>query len=202
MNTYRTENTDLSTIAAACTAALRAPGAVLLVPTETVYGLVCDWRDAAARNRIYELKQRAYGKPLAMFAADRAMLDTSGVVLDEPTEKVFNAFCPGPITMIVGGPDEQTVGFRIPDHPLVLEILRQYGKPLASTSANRSGEPNALTAAEALAMLDGEPDIVVDEGAISSQAQASTVVQIKENSWNILRPGPVSEAQILAVIKA
>jgi L-threonylcarbamoyladenylate synthase len=202
MDIYQTTEAETETIAATCAQALSIPGAVLLIPTETVYGLVCDWRDEVARNRIYELKQRDFGKPLAMFASDRAMLEAAGVNFNETAEKIFEAFCPGPITMIVDGAENQTIGFRIPDHPLVLEILKQYGKPLASTSANRSGEPNALSVSEALGMLDGYPEVVVDEGAISAQAQASTVIQIKETCWNILRPGPVTEAQILAVIKA
>lgn len=202
MDVYKITGNGLKNAAAACVAALRQPGSVLLVPTETVYGLVCDWHDDFARNRIYELKQRDFGKPLAMFASGRAMLEDAGVVLNATARQIFDAFCPGPVTMIVDGNDGQTTGFRIPDHQLVLEILRQYGKPLASTSANRSGEPNALSVSGALTMLDGKPDIAVDEGEISSQAQASTVLKIKGKSWNILRPGPVTEAQILAVIKA
>ena len=202
MDTLQTKNNQINFIAATCAKSLMSPGAVLLVPTETVYGLVCDWQDEVARNRMYELKQRDYGKPLAMFVANREMLELSGINLNPIAEKLFNAFCPGPITLIIDGPEGETIGFRIPDHPLVLELLKQYSRPLASTSANRSGERNALSVPQALAMLDGAPEIAVDEGSISAQAQASTVIQIKENSWNILRPGPVSEAQILAVIKA
>lgn len=202
MISFNTEKSSTTDIATACAETLKTAGSVLLVPTETVYGLVCDWDDESGRNRIYELKQRDYGKPLAMFALNRVMIEDAGAIFSPMAEKIFNAFCPGPITMIVDGRDGVPVGFRIPDHPLILELLAQYGRPLASTSANRSGEPNALTVQDAVTMLDGSPDISVDAGAIPPDSQASTVLQIKGDNWNILRPGPVTEADILEVIKA
>ena len=202
MKSFNTDNSSTTDIVAACAETLKTPGTVLLVPTETVYGLVCDWEDDAGRNHIYELKQRDYGKPLAMFALNREMIESAGAIFSPVAEKIFNAFCPGPITMIVDGKDSVPVGVRIPDHPLILELLKQYGRPLASTSANRSGEPNALTVGDAVAMLDGTPDIAVDAGEIPPESQASTVLQIKGDNWNILRPGPVTEANILEVIKA
>lgn len=181
----------------AALAALAKPGAVVLTPTETVYGLVCDWEDAAARERIYQLKGRDHGKPLAMFALDAAMAERFGVRLNAAARRLLEMFAPGPITVIAPGAEAYpTVGVRIPDHPLVLELLRRYGRALASTSANASGRPNVLCMADALAELQGPVDLAVDGGRLPENAAASTVIDATVEPVRILRPGPVSEAEI------
>ena len=87
-----------------------------------------------------------------------------------------------------------TFGFRIPDHPFILKLLKTYGKPLASTSANLSGVPAALSVADALKTIDGTPEVVVDAGVLPSDSKASTVILVNADStWKILRPGPVTE---------
>ena len=176
---------------------LQQPGSVLLVPTETVYGLVCDWHDTAARQRIYQLKAREAAKPLAMFAASAEMAAEHGAALNPEAIKLLDAFAPGPITVIAPGSGEySTIGVRIPDHEFVLELLRRYNRPLASTSANASGMPNALTVAEATAQLQGEVDLVIDGGALPDNAAASTVVSVCETPCRILRQGPISAEAI------
>ena len=183
-----------------CAATLHQPGAVALVPTETVYGLVCRWDDHAAVERIYNLKDRSENKPLALFVAAPEQLTRLGVDLPENAIKLATACCPGPITIIIPGQEGKTVGFRIPDHPLILQLLRRIGFPLASTSANRSGRPNARTVDQALAELVGAPDAVVDAGALPETAQASTVVDLSHGDWRILREGPISAAAIKAIL--
>lgn len=181
--------------------ALARPGAVILIPTETVYGLVCDWEDAAGRERIYQLKGRDHGKPLAMFAADAAMAERFGVRLNAAARRLLERFAPGPITVIAPGSGAlATVGLRIPDHPFVLELLRSYGRPLASTSANASGRPNVLCVADALTELTGPVDLAIDGGRRPEDAAASTVIDATVEPVRILRPGPVSEAEIRACL--
>jgi L-threonylcarbamoyladenylate synthase len=191
----------LDEIVTSCLAALKKPGTVLLVPTETVYGLICRWDDKAGIDKIYELKGRERGKPLAMFADSVGMLHRSGIKLCSGAVKLTSTYCPGPITIVSPGPKDETVGFRIPDYPFILQLIRKAGFPFASTSANRSGEPNVLTVDEALAQLDGDPDIVIDGGAIPANSQASTVVYIaSDNDMKILREGPISEEEILKTL--
>jgi L-threonylcarbamoyladenylate synthase len=192
---------DLSTVVNDCAEQLSQRGSVILVPTETVYGLVCDWRDRTAIDRIYALKQRDHGKPFALFADSLAMLENHGIKLPENARRLAEKFCPGPITIIIPGPDGKTVGFRIPDHPFILALIEQYGHPLASTSANSSGMPNALTVNEAVAMLDGEPDIAIDSGSLSANAAASTVVMVNKDKIKIIRTGPISADEIFSTIK-
>ena len=178
---------DCEAAVAEAAAVLRHPGTVVLVPTETVYGLVCRASDEAARKRIYELKHRAASKPLALFTADWRRLE--GVKLEGLPATLAEKYCPGPITIIAPGAEGGTVGFRIPDHPFILKLLRELDFPLASTSANLSGQPNVLTVTEALAQLCGEPDLAIDGGAIAPGALASTVVDATGTTPRILRQG-------------
>jgi len=179
----------VETAVEAALAALAVPGAVILVPTETVYGLVCRADDAAAVRRIYNLKDRDSSKPLGWFAADWRSLAGFGVRLEGLPAELAGKYCPGPITIIAPKQDGGTVGFRIPDHPFVLELLRRIGCPLAQTSANHSGHPNALTVGRALAELSGDLSLAVDGGAISADALASTVVDATSASPRVLRQG-------------
>ncbi|MEI3040251.1 MAG: L-threonylcarbamoyladenylate synthase [Victivallales bacterium] len=177
---------------------LRKPGAVLLVPTETVYGLVCDWSDPIARDRIYAMKHRAENKPLAAFVPSPAHAETlCGCPLPAAAKRLAERFMPGPVTLVVPDKNGVTFGFRIPDHPFILELLNACGKPLASTSANRSGEPPALEVSYACSSLAEQPDCVVDAGPLPSNSLASTVILVNANgSWKLLREGPVSKAEI------
>ena len=173
----------------AALSALAVPGAVILVPTETVYGLVCRAADAAAVRRIYELKDRDFSKPLGWFVADWRTLADSGVRLEGLPAELAAKYCPGPITIIAPKTDGGTIGFRVPDHPFILELLRRIGRPLAQTSANHSGHPNALTVEQALAELSGELPLAIDGGPIPPDALASTVVDATSSAPRVLRQG-------------
>ncbi|MDD5727265.1 MAG: L-threonylcarbamoyladenylate synthase [Victivallales bacterium] len=200
MQRFNLSADDPEKILSACLDALLRPGAVLLIPTETVYGLVCRGNDPEAVKRIYQLKGRSEDKPLALFAASVAALKKHGVYLNRNAEKLAAALCPGALTVVVPLPEGGTVGFRIPGHAFVLELLRRADCLLASTSANRSGDPNALDIDTALNMLDGTVDVAVDNGAIAPGVQASTVVMALDNGLKLLRPGPVSEDRLYAAI--
>ena len=180
---------------------LRREDGVLLVPTETVYGLVCDAAHEAARAKIYEMKRRPASKLLTLFFASRQAAETAFPAMPETAKRFAAAFCPGPVTLIVPDGDAFT-GFRVPDYPALLCLLTAYGRPLASTSANLSGQPPAHTVDEALASLAIPPDGVLDGGAIPPESAASTVIKIERNgAWSVLRPGPVTEEMLLAALK-
>ena len=179
---------------------LNQPGSVLLVPTETVYGLVCSWNDAAARTRIYELKHRAENKPFAAFIPDVSALP-SEALLPEAASRLAARFCPGPITLVVPDRNGGTFGFRIPDHPFILALLKQFGGALASTSANLSGQPPARNVEYGLQSIDGEVDLAVDGGPLPPDSPASTVVQVfADSTWKILRHGPIPAERIAEAV--
>lgn len=187
---------NLIQAAIAASVALQKPRAVILIPTETVYGLACRWDDTAARERIYRMKMRDERKPLAMFAANLDALRQAGVILTGTPELLAAHFCPGPITIIAPNRDSSTTGFRIPDYPLVQALMTALKFPLATTSANLSGQPNALSPTQALAELTEEPDLVIDAGMLARDAQPSTVVDATTLKPRILREGPISQQMI------
>lgn len=180
---------------------LRTSG-VVLAPTETVYGLLCDFDDSIATEKIYELKKRPKSKLLAAFMP--SISHVSSYVTEIPEKALILAakFCPGPITIVIPDGKGSTFGFRIPDHPFILELLKRYDRPLGSTSANLSGEPAALSVEDALKSLAGSPETVIDGGKIADESLPSTVVMIdEEGTLKILREGPLSEAEILDALR-
>lgn len=187
---------DLAVTAADAAAAqvaevLTHPGAVVLVPTETVYGLTARFDDAAARRKIFQLKNRPEAKRLGWFIGDWRRLRDYGVVLDGLPERLAAAFTPGALTIIAPCRDGGTQGFRVPDHPLLTALLRRVGEPLVQTSANASGMPDALGCDAALEQLRGEVDCVVDGGVLPPGACGSTVVDACGDRVRILRRGAV-----------
>ena len=169
---------------------LKKPGAVALVPTETVYGLVARVNDEKAYKKIFELKQRSAAKVLGWFVYDWRELDSMGVQLAGLPEQLAEKYCPGAVTIIAPLQEGGTLGFRSPDHPFLRELLKLTG-PLFQTSANLSGAPDPKDAASALRELSGAPDIAVDGGRLPDDAAGSTVVDATGKTLTILRQGKV-----------
>ncbi len=176
-------------------------GGVAALPTETVYGLMTLWRNAAGRERIYELKQRPADKRLQMLAASVAMAGQAGVIESAALRALGKAFWPGPLTVVVEAAGGETIGLRVPRHGFLLAVLAELGEPLAATSANLTGQPPALEAATATAGLAGEVDVLVDGGTVEV-GEASTVVSVVGGELRILRPGPITEAELRAALVA
>jgi tRNA threonylcarbamoyl adenosine modification protein (Sua5/YciO/YrdC/YwlC family) len=182
--------------------ALRA-GEVVLLPTDTVYGIAVAATLPGATARLFALKDRSEGQPVAVLVADR---DQALSLVDDrspgPT-RVMDRLWPGPLTLVMRrspaaaalelGGDPSTVGVRCPDHPFVRALAREVG-PLATTSANRHGRPTPVDANGAAASLVGPVALVVDGGALGSVA--STVVDVTGDRPVILRDGAVSVADI------
>ena len=168
---------------------LRKEGAVAVVPTETVYGLVGRAADPACREKIYQLKHRDPAKHLGLFAADFEQLEKAGIRLEGVAKELAAQFMPGPLTLIVRKADDTTVGFRIPAHPQLQALLKEVGEVLFQTSANRSGFPNALSCTEAVNALCGEADAAADGGDIPADALASTIVDCTGDVPVIIRQG-------------
>jgi len=183
-------------------AVLRAGGVVVL-PTDTVYGLAALPTSATGVERVFTLKGRRADVPLAVLCATAEQaLDLCDLV--PGVEKVATRFWPGPLTLVLPrragvelhlGEPFQTIGLRVPDHPLLRAVAEQTG-PIAVTSANRHGEPTAASAAEVAESLDGEADLVVDGGTL--EAVASTVVDTTTSPWTGLRHGPIDPAEVIA----
>lgn len=180
---------------------LRA-GLIVGFPTDTVYGLAALASHERAVRRVYAVKGRSLSQPLVVMVADPQLVAELAEV--GPLERSYmERFWPGPLTLVlrsrghlrpplVAG-EPAAVGVRVPDHPLALALLREVGAPLATTSANRSGEPPALTPVEA-AWLGGLAAVL--DGGRAPGGVASTVLDLSGPLPRILRPGPITVAQL------
>jgi len=183
-------------------------GGIVVVPTNTVYGIIGRATDADVVRRIFEIKERPTDKPLPVFVSDIAMARECAEVSDRVVpflERVWmnttNDFA-GKVTVVLkkkegmlpdvltaGG---ETVGMRVPQDRFLRDLLVRCGEPLVQTSANISGEESARSADEVVRMFEGrslQPDYVIDGGAVSGVA--STVVDLTGVSPRILRDGAV-----------
>jgi L-threonylcarbamoyladenylate synthase len=185
-------------------AVLRRGGTVLL-PTDTVYGVAVLPTAAGAGQRLFDLKGRGRDIPIAVLVADA---DQAWSIAQHPVPEVAlrlaARFWPGALTIVVDrdpkwpgdiGDGPPTVGVRCPDHELVRRLCREVG-PLATSSANRHGEPTPTTAVEAAAALLGGVDVVIDGGSLPGRA--STVVDCSVDPPVIIREGAIPAAEILA----
>jgi tRNA threonylcarbamoyl adenosine modification protein (Sua5/YciO/YrdC/YwlC family) len=185
-------------------AALREGGVVVL-PTDTVYGIAALPFDAAATAALFALKGRASGAPLAVLCAD---LEQAAALTDPDVapslRTVGDRWWPGPLTVVVRrapglalhlGEPAGTIGVRVPDHDFVRALAAAVG-PIATTSANHHGEATPPTAMAAAASLLGDVALVVDGGPLDGVA--STVIDATTTPWTVLRKGPLPAAEILA----
>lgn len=148
-------------------------GGLVVIPTDTVYGLAAKIDIPSAIDRIFEVKGRSRNKPLAVLIADFGSARKLAVFSEE-AEEVAERDWPGPLTIVVPrsesardislGGDPATIGLRIPDHPFARELLGKVG-PLAATSANPAGEPQHATVQEISKSLHGV-DLFLDDGPI------------------------------------
>ncbi len=186
---------------------LRA-GELVAFPTDTVYGVgaVC-WNESAVA-KLYTAKLRSLDKAIPILLADTADLALVARDLPPMAIKLGDAFWPGALTLVVPKAERvplevtsggDTVAVRIPNHDLTRALIRLSGAPLATTSANLSGGPSPVTAEEVAAQLAGRIPMILDGGACPGGA-ASTVVDVTGPTPRILRPGPITEADILAVL--
>lgn len=190
---------------------LRAGGTVA-VPTETVYGLAARADSDAAVAAIYRAKGRPDFNPLIVHVPDVAAAEGLAV-LDGRARALAAAFWPGPLTMVLPRRDDAplvaavtaglpTVALRVPAHPVMRALLAAAGLPLAAPSANRSGGVSPTSAVHVAASLGSRADLILDGGE-TQQGLESTIVALRPGGgWHVLRPGPVTEGDLAAVLGA
>lgn len=181
-------------------ARLLARGEVIAFPTDTVYGLAALASDAAARDRIYEIKRRPAEKALIAMAPEVESFAPL-VELTPAARMLAERWWPGPLTLVLPARagQEPTLGVRIPDHALALALLREVGAPLATTSANLSGAPPAMTPEEA-ARLQGVAAVL--DGGRAPGGVPSTVLTLAAEDPEVLREGPISRPSLLLPLLA
>ncbi len=182
---------------------LRA-GRLVAVPTETVYGLAADASNAKAVRRIFAAKQRPADHPLIVHIAGPNQLSRWARDTPDSAWRLAEAFWPGPLTMLLhkagavppdvtGG--RPTIGLRVPDHPVLLQMLTTLDGGLAAPSANPYKRLSPTTADQVIAGLDGRIDAVLDGGPCAVGLE-STIVDLTGATPRILRAGPITQAQL------
>ncbi|MEC6748455.1 L-threonylcarbamoyladenylate synthase [Marinilactibacillus sp. XAAS-LB27] len=190
-------------------AQLLLEGEVVTFPTETVYGLGADATNEEAVKKIYEAKGRPADNPLIIHVSSIEQAYEYAEEIPEAAQKIMEAFWPGPCTIVLKkkGPIAptvtaglETVGIRMPDHPIALQLIKDTGKPLAAPSANSSGKPSPTSAQHVYRDLNGKIAGIV-EGGETGVGLESTVLDLSNPELpTILRPGGISRNEIEAVI--
>lgn len=184
-------------IIAAAAACLRQ-GQLVIIPTDTVYGVAAGFAHEKALARLRQIKKRPADKPIAILAADCGRIENCRAELGRCGRRLAERYWPGPLTLVlpVG---EKWEGFRIPRHAVALAVIKAAGGLLRVTSANLSGQRPALTAAEAASELAKGVALVIDAGP-APDGVPSTVVKIINEKAVILREGAIPREAICAAV--
>lgn len=184
-------------------------GKSVVYPTDTAYGLGVDALNQRAVRTIYKIKSRNFRKPVHVIIGGLPMAKRY-VETDAISERLFRNFFPGPLALVLPlkkklpaalkllAAGTNTLGVRMPDHAIALNLVRRLGRPITATSANLSGGPTPYSITAASRQFRGKvfrPDLYLDAGRLPRRPP-STLVSIKKRKIKILRPGPVSEKQI------
>jgi len=180
-------------------------GLPVALPTETVYGLAADALSPAACARIFEAKERPLSDPLIVHLPSIEWL--SRIAVPSPLAlKLAETFWPGPLTLVLPRqasiPDivtagQDTVAVRMSAHPVFQEVVQTFGKPLAAPSANRFGRISPTSAAHVMSELEDRIGLILDGGPCTHGIE-STIVHVLEDRLQVLRPGPITEAELRA----
>jgi L-threonylcarbamoyladenylate synthase len=194
---------DPSMLAAAI-AALRA-GELVIYPTETFYGIAADPESPDALEKIFALKGREVGKPIALIAADTASAFGLAREIPPMAHRLAAAFWPGPLTIVlparaglheaVVGPSG--VGVRVSSHLIARALAAGLGRPITATSANRSGQAPIADPATVRDVLGTDIEVILEDGVLSGGAP-STVIEIVGRAYRIVRAGAISDDAIVA----
>lgn len=183
-------------------------GALVAIPTETVYGLGANGLDENAVAKIFEAKGRPQDNPLILHVADAAEIEKFCHSIPRAAYALAERFWPGPLTMVLPARDTvpkrttaglPTVAVRCPDCEVTRQIIRLAGVPLAAPSANISGKPSTTTAEHVRHDHDGRIDAIVDGGPCRVGVE-STIVDLTEERPRLLRPGGITPEQLTEVL--
>ena len=178
-------------------------GAVIIFPTETVYGIGASVFSLSGIQRIYKLKGRHGRKPLALLVPSLKAAAPLVETIPKEAERLAKRFWPGPLTLVfkasalgrlvTGGLG--TIGVRIPDHPIALALLKKVGIPLATTSVNRSGQKPAISGKTAAALFGAHVEWVID-GGVCRVKEASSVIDLSHFPFTVIRDGAISKKDL------
>lgn len=179
-------------------------GGIVIFPTETVYGIGVNGLNETAIKKLYEVKQRPTNKPISLLVNSIEMIEKVAKDITEIEYDLIKRFLPGPLTIVLKKKDIvpdivtagfDTIGIRMPENEIALNLIEYAGVPIATPSANISGKPSGTNLKEIMKDFNDKVDYFID-GGISKIGMASTIVQIIDSNPHILRKGKISEEQI------
>jgi len=183
-------------------------GEVIVYPTETFYGMGADALSPAALDRLFALKGREPGKPVALIAADAHSAFELAREISDAARRLADAFWPGPLTLVLPARDDLPapligpdggVGVRVSSHPIARALAAGLGRPITATSANLAGGQPARTLGEARDTFGAKVKVYLEGGKLAASAP-STVVACDRNGWRVLRAGVISDGAIAAAL--
>lgn len=183
-------------------------GEVIVYPTETLYGLGVDAENEDAIQRLIEVKGREEGKPISLLVAGEEMLRRVAGPIPEPAFPLMRAFWPGPLTIVLPASERlssvltgpgRTVGVRVSSHPIAESLVESLGRPITTTSANPAGERPARTLEEARSYFGSRVTVYIEGGDLG-HVPGSTVIEVWNGGWKMVREGPISRTAIESVL--
>ena len=183
-------------------------GGLVIFPTETVYGIGTNALDSKAVKKLYEVKKRPYEKPISLLVNSIEMIENIAKDITKLEYELIKKFFPGPLTIILKKKEnisnivtanKETVGVRMPQNDIALKLIEYAGVPIATPSANISGKPSGTNMKDIMRDFEKKVEYFIDNGP-SKIGQASTIVQIIDETPYILRKGAISELEIKKVI--
>ena len=190
-------------------AAALCHGAIVAFPTDTVYGLAVDPRQARAVDRLFAVKGRAFDQRLPLIAADETQAATQAGELSDLARALAAEFWPGPLTLIITAhaglcptvhASTGRVAVRVPAHPIARALAHAAGHPITATSANVSGGTPASTGEQVIAVFDGFVDLLLDGGATAG-GLPSTIVDATGTTPRLVRGGVVPWERVLEFMR-
>ena len=171
-------------------------GGLVVFPTETVYGIAADANNPKAMERLSLVKKRTDGKRYSILVAQRGIVENYANYTKPNLYKLIDKYWPGPLTVVVPTKDgNDTVGIRMPDHTIALNLVQQSGCTIAAPSANLEGKKAPTNVIEALEDLDGLVDLAIDGGAVEFGI-SSTIVDFTKPKPTVIREGVISQSDV------
>ncbi len=177
-----------------------ANGGLVIIPTETVYGIAASMFSPKAIDKLYEIKKRPKDKPFSLHIDKKESVENFARDIPISAYKLIDKFWPGPLTLVLKSKDGKSIGLRMPAHKVALSIITLSQVPVVCPSANISGKPAPIIFEEAIKDLKGLVDYAIDAGATTLQVE-STVVDLTVEPLCILREGAIKKEEIEAIAK-
>ena len=184
-------------------------GGIAIFPTETVYGIGANAYNEESVRRIYEVKNRPGEKPLSIMVSGIDEISKYAIIENDVERKIINSFMPGAITIILKKKQglfdyisswKDTIGIRIPDNKIILEILNKLKLPIVAPSANISGMPSGVSLEDIKKDFDGKVNVCINGGK-AKLGESSTIVQVINGKPVILRQGKITLEEINKVLE-